>query len=331
MQPAATLDRLVHQLEHATALDKPASMVVAILNRVLPKGRVQELASGTPLGHPLHPALVAIPIGAWTSATYFDLTGGDARTARRLIGLGNLAALPAALTGANDFMSTEGAERRVGLVHAVLNDVALGLYAASWLARRRGRRVRGAALSMAGAAVLSGAGYLGGHLAYARGVGVDTTAFQELPEQWTSVAVDSIPEGGMVATTVNGVSVLLARRDGQLVALANRCTHRGGPLDEGSISDGSVVCPWHGSRFRLTDGCVLAGPATRPQPVLEVRDLDGEIQIRLPDEAGASDQPCRQLGHIFADLRSDLRIRRGTRLVAIYEAHVDLTSPKRAC
>jgi nitrite reductase/ring-hydroxylating ferredoxin subunit len=112
---------------------------------------------------------------------------------------------------------------------------------------------------MAGAAVLSGAGYLGGHLAYARGVGVDTTAFQELPEQWTSVAVDSIPEGGMVATTVNGVSVLLARRDGQ----------------------------WHGSRFRLTDGCVLAGPATRPQPVLEVRDLDGEIQIRLPDEAGA--------------------------------------------
>ena len=288
MPITATLERVLHRLEHASALDKPSELGAGVLERVLPKGRLGDLASGTPIGHPLHPVLVAIPIGSWTAATYLDLTGGGDTAARRLVGLGNLAALPAALTGANDWMTTSGAERRVGFAHAVLYYAALGLYSASWLARRRGKHVGGATLSLAGAAVLSGAGWLGGHLAYGLGVGVDTTAFQQAPEDWTDVAAQSaVPAGQAIARDAGGVPVLLARHEGRILALADRCAHRGGPLHEGAIADGCVTCPWHDSTFALVDGAVISGPATRPQPTLEVRIVDGRVQVRRPAEARA--------------------------------------------
>ena len=284
MKPADTLDRIVDAIERATVLDSPAKVGHALLRRVLPPGPIEDAASGTPLGHPVHPLLVAVPIGAWTAASYLDLTGGDARTARRLIGFGNMAAVPAALTGANDWLTTTDAERRVGLVHALLNDVALGLYTASWFARRRGSRMRGAALALAGASVLTASGYLGGHLAYAMGVGVDTTAFEQLPDEWTTVANESdFDERGVATATVDGVAVLLVREADGIHAMADRCTHRGGPLNEGEIKNGEVTCPWHDSRFRISDGCVLSGPATRPQPVAEARIRDGAIQVRRAD------------------------------------------------
>lgn len=285
MKPADTFDQIVDTIERATVLDKPAEWASALLHRVVRPGRIEDTASGTQLGHPLHPLLVAVPIGSWTAASYLDLTGGDAKTARRLIGFGTMAALPAAFTGANDWMSTTGAQRRVGLVHALLNYTALGVYVASWRARRRGQRVRGAGLALAGASVLSASGYLGGHLAYAMGVGVDTTAFQELPDEWSTVAVDTdFDERGAATVTVDGVSVLLVRDGAGVLALANRCTHRGGPLGEGEVKNGEVTCPWHGSRFRISDGCVLAGPATRPQPLAEARVVGGKIQLRRVHE-----------------------------------------------
>jgi nitrite reductase/ring-hydroxylating ferredoxin subunit len=83
---------------------------------------------------------------------------------------------------------------------------------------------------------------------------------------------------------VDGVPVLLSRSNGRVVALADRCTHRGAPLHEGKIEDGCIVCPWHASRFRLTDGSVVRGPATRPQPGFEVRIVAGRVEIRRPDE-----------------------------------------------
>jgi nitrite reductase/ring-hydroxylating ferredoxin subunit/uncharacterized membrane protein len=249
---------------------------------------VRDLASGSPLGHPLHPVLVAIPIGAWTSASILDLTGGDATAAKRLIGLGSLAALPTALTGANDWLTTLGGERRVGLVHAALNDTALGLYVSSWLARRRGRRIKGAALALAGAGVLGVAGWLGGHLAYGLGVGVDTTVFQHFPQDWTDVAAEAdVPVSQPMLADAAGIPVMLIRQGGTILALGDRCTHRGGPLHEGTVADGCVTCPWHGSQFTLADGSVQHGPATRPEPVAEARVLDGRVQVRRADEPRA--------------------------------------------
>ncbi|MDQ2749934.1 MAG: Rieske 2Fe-2S domain-containing protein [Actinomycetota bacterium] len=295
MSISAAVDRILERIESAEVLDKPSEYLAAAVGKALPKGKLQDLVSGTPLGHPLHPVLVAIPIGSWTAASYLDATFGDRSAARKLVGFGVLAALPTALSGANDWATTAGAERRVGLVHALLNDVALALYTGSWLARRRGRHLRGAGLALAGATVLGAAGWLGGHLAYGLGIGVDTTAFQQFPEQWTDVAAEAdVPASQGIAGDVEGVAVLLARHDGQIIALSDRCTHRGGPLHEGSIDAGCVTCPWHESVFALADGSVLSGPATRPQPVAEVRVVDGRVQVRRRSERTLRSNP---VGH----------------------------------
>jgi uncharacterized membrane protein len=173
---ATMLDSVVARIEQASILDRPSEILVSVLDRAIPAGRVQELASGSFLGHPLHPALVAVPIGSWVSANLLDLTGGDARTTQRLVGIGTLAAAIAAYTGANDWRTTTGAARRVGLVHALLNDVALGLYFGSWRARRGGRRAKGAVLALAGTGAVGASGWLGGHLSYTLGVGVRPAA-----------------------------------------------------------------------------------------------------------------------------------------------------------
>lgn len=290
MRVAQLLDAAAARIEQAAWLDPAADAVGSLVRRILPRGPIRDTASGTPVAHPLHPVLVGIPIGSWTAATYLDLLGGkrNRRAARRLVGLGNLAAVPTAITGANDWAYTLGAERRVGFAHALLNDVALTLFAGSWWARRRGRPIPGIALSLAGSSVLGAAGWLGGHLAYGLGVGVDTTAFQHAPQDWTDVAAElDVVADKPLRADAEGVPVLLLRRDGDVVALADRCTHRGGPLHEGSVDDGTITCPWHGSRFHTDDGTIVAGPATRPAPVFETRVVAGRVEVRRGPEPRA--------------------------------------------
>lgn len=281
------LERSVRRLEHADALDRPAGTVVNAINKWLPPGRVKDALSGTDLGHPVHPLLVTVPIGVWVSVGLLDALGGrSARAAARtLVGLGALAAVPATLTGASDWADTLGAERRIGAVHAASNYAAIAAYVASWTARRRGRHRVGIGLSAAGAGLLGVGGWLGGHLTYAAGVGVDTTAFSTLPSEWTDAAPETALAGGeMGAVMVGTVSVLLVNRADGIVALSNRCTHRGAPLDDGSLDNRCIECPWHGSRFGVGDGQVMRGPATRPQQVYEARVRNGRIQVRQPDE-----------------------------------------------
>lgn len=284
---AAVLDKLVGKIERAEVLDKPADQIAAVSEwmKKLPGSRaVEDLASGTPIGHPMHPLLVAIPIGSWTSAIIFDLVG-DAEGARRLTGLGVLSAIPAMFTGHSDWSYTNGGERRVGTVHAALNNLAVYAYGGSWLARRSGRNGLGIGLSVLGGVALTGGGWLGGHLAYALGVGVDTTAFQKSEPEWTRVAAATeVPAGALSTADVNGVPLVLARQpDGAIAVLADRCTHRGAPLHEGELVDGCVVCPWHDSVFAL-DGSVLQGPATRPQPAYEVDVRGDDVFVRRSDE-----------------------------------------------
>jgi nitrite reductase/ring-hydroxylating ferredoxin subunit/uncharacterized membrane protein len=236
-----------------------------------------DLLSGTWLGHPLHPVLVAVPTGCWTSALLLDATGGNAAAARRLVGAGALAALPTVAAGLADWTYTEQAERRVGLAHAGANAGALILFGSSWLRRHRGSSGRW--LAALGACCLLAGGYLGGHLSYAIGVGVDTTAFSAGPEEWTDL--DDVADG----------TVLVERLDGGLFGLSNRCTHRGAPLGEGSVSDGCVECPWHASRFALRDGSVVRGPAIRPQPVFEVRQSGDHVQVRRAENRALRTNP----------------------------------------
>jgi nitrite reductase/ring-hydroxylating ferredoxin subunit/uncharacterized membrane protein len=290
----ATRPRLHHLAERvgaATSLDGPAEAVAGWIRGIVPRGPVKDALSGTPLGHALHPLLTDLPIGTWTSASLLDVVGGPAArpAAERLIAAGILAAVPTAASGLNDWADTTPADdtvRRTGAVHAVANVAALGLYAASLAARRADRHGRGVALGLLGVGALSVGGHLGGHLSYAKAVGVDRTAFDAGPEDWTEVYDDAaLPEGELRRAEVDGQPVVLARRHGQVHALADTCAHRGGALSDGELTGDCVECPLHGSRFRLSDGSVERGPSAYPQPRYDVRVENGRIALRAGEGA----------------------------------------------
>ncbi|MDQ2845122.1 MAG: non-heme iron oxygenase ferredoxin subunit [Actinomycetota bacterium] len=274
------LRRLTDGIERWRGLDRVGAPTNRLALKTIRNGPVKDLLSGTWLVHPVHPMLVAVPIGSWIGASVLDaMPGYNAAAARRLVGLGVLAALPTAATGLSDWSDTAGAEQRVGVVHAALNLTATAIYAGSWWCRRTST-TGGAALALAGGAVLACAGYLGGHLAYALGVGIDTNAFQTGPRQWRVVAAETdVADGHPYAVSADGVSLLIIKQAGAFHVLGNRCTHRGAPLSDGSVDSGCITCPWHGSVFDLESGAVRRGPATQPQPVYETRVVEGNIQV----------------------------------------------------
>jgi nitrite reductase/ring-hydroxylating ferredoxin subunit/uncharacterized membrane protein len=286
-----TLHRFAEEIGDVEALDRPAEAVATQVRKVIPHGPVKDALSGTWLGHALHPLLTDIPIGTWWSATLLDVIGGRmARpAARRLIATGIAAAVPTAITGSNDWADTtrgSATVRRVGAVHAIANVGALAMYSASYLARRRGRHGAGFAFGLGGIGALVVSGYLGGHLTYARGVGVDQTVFDDAPDEWAdAIALDELRDGEPKTAMVGEVRVMLVRQGSEVRALDDHCCHRGGALHEGEIHDGSVTCPLHGSTFELRDGSVVRGPAAYPQRVFDVRVTNERVQLRARSEA----------------------------------------------
>ena len=168
-------------LEDTTALDRPVKALEPLVHALFGSGRRASVLRGEWLGHAVHPLLTDVVLGTWTSANVLDLMGGaDASSsAQKLIGTGLLAAGPTAWTGWAEWSAAGTRDKRVGLVHAVTNGAVIGVYAASWIARRRGRHGTGSRLALAGAA-LSGVGaYLGGHLTEARKVASHHPAYDE--------------------------------------------------------------------------------------------------------------------------------------------------------
>ena len=277
---------VAEKLAQVEALDAPAEAIAKRIRGWVPAGPVKDALSGTWLGHALHPVLTDIPISTWTSALLLDWLGGDRSRegADRLIALGLTAAAPTFASGWLEYAdSTAGNQtvKRVGIVHAASNGTAAALFATSLAARRNGARGRGKLLALAGGAALVMGGFLGGHLSFAEGTGVDRNAFEKPPEDWTDVAPESdLQDGRPRCFEVDDVKVLVVRHDGELFALSDTCAHRGGPLHEGEIVDGCVQCPWHSSRFRLRDGAVIQGPSPYPQPVWEARVRDGRVEVR---------------------------------------------------
>lgn len=274
------------KLEDAARLDPAAEKVGRIVAKILPPGPVKDALHGRWLGHQLHPLLVALPIGMWSGATLLDLTAGrdSHRAAQRLVGAGVLLVAPTAAAGWADWSELGAFQRpkRVGLVHAAANNLTAMVYAASWLARRRGDHARGRTLALFGAAGLGVGGYLGGHLVFSQGVGVDRNADErKKPRKWTDAAAAAdVPAEGLLRLEVAGQQVVLVGASGQMHAMGATCSHYGGPLDEGSVEGECLVCPWHGSRFRLSDGSVARGPATAPQLSYDVRIVGDRVQLR---------------------------------------------------
>jgi len=278
------LRNLPDRLAERSNLDRLARPVrEAVSRRVAPGSELNTALAGTWLGHPLHPLLTDVVIGAWSAAAVVDLVGGRSGHphARRLVGLGLIAGLPTAASGLNDWSTLVEGPARIGAVHGATNAAGTVLMAASWWARLRHHWMRGRVLSLAGLGLVALGGFLGGDLTYRRAIGVDQTATLSGEGDWTAVADESdLTEGSPALVKVGDMDVVLVRAGGVVRALADRCAHQGGPLHEGKVDAGCVTCPWHSSRFRLSDGAALSGPTAHPQPVLQVRTVDGKIEVR---------------------------------------------------
>jgi len=256
---------------------------------------------GTAYGHPVHPVLVTIPIGTWTLALGLDLLAilglvGKARAdqpADVALKAGAVGAVGAAATGLADWQHTNGRDRRVATVHGLANVTALGLNLLSIVLRAQGRRGAGRLASGAGWVSMLVGGYLGGHLVYRRRVGVDRADRSPEPREFRPVVhLAELREGRPLRvelwdeTARQAIGIVLVRHGGRVHAMGARCSHMGGPLDQGWVLGSALVCPWHGSRYELETGRPTSGPSTCPQPRYEVRIRDGVVEIRREQEPG---------------------------------------------
>lgn len=208
-------------------------------------GKVKDVLAGTWMAHPTHPMLTDVTIGAWTDAAILDVFGGEKARAGAdiLVGVGILSAIPTALTGLSDLTDiVDDEERSIGTVHALANSGALALWSVSYVARRVRSRRASTALSVAATGATTAAGFLGGHLSYRMGVGVDQTVFDQRLEDWTEVTEErELEDGRPRRITVSGTNVFVLRTGGKIHALANRCSHRGGPLHKGTVDENCDV------------------------------------------------------------------------------------------
>jgi nitrite reductase/ring-hydroxylating ferredoxin subunit/uncharacterized membrane protein len=285
------VERVAEQIEEQSWIDSVAvplqRPIFAFLER---RPDLRTLLDGTWLGHPVHPAITDLAVGSWAAGFVLDLLDlvGINRGLRRgtdaLQAIGLVGALGSAVTGISDWSYTGGGARRLGFVHGVVNTAIAGLYAASLVARARGNRTRGIALSSLGYGMLLFSSWLGGELSYRCGIGVNHTAFQAGPREFVPVLADAaLGEGQRRRVVAAGMPVLLVRYQGRVYAHGETCPHLGGPLSEGPMLDGTIVCPWHGSRFQVVDGQVVAGPATVSLPRFDVHVREGQIEVRRVD------------------------------------------------
>jgi nitrite reductase/ring-hydroxylating ferredoxin subunit/uncharacterized membrane protein len=290
----SALDRWIGS---AAWIDRPAEEVQGAILKFYkalggPGQGLKSLLHGTkPLGHPLHPALVAAPLGGFTVMFLADWLAIFFRAFPPLIGnfalvIGILGMVGSGATGYTDYTGTSAKARRYASMHGLIMTIALLVMIASLLLRYQagGALVFASILvsSLAYFVILFGA-FLGGHLSFGMGTMVNRSAFVQGVTDWTNVgSIVDFPEGKLVRAQAGDMPVLLVRLGDRLNAIAATCSHAGGPLDEGRLDGDIVTCPWHSSRFCVDDGAVKGGPATFDQPAFLVREENGKVQVRLP-------------------------------------------------
>jgi nitrite reductase/ring-hydroxylating ferredoxin subunit/uncharacterized membrane protein len=285
-------NRPVDRLARDTRLDALADVVQPVVQRALDgdplRKAIGDLLHGTWLGHPLHPLVTDIPIGAWTVGAFADLLalGGDERAAfagDAATAIGVAGAFASALSGWAEWSDTKDDPRRLGIAHAACNGAAVTLYLGSLALRATKRRGAATIAALLGYACVGAGGYLGGELSYGMQLGARHTAEPiDPPTGFTRVAaVADVPREGVLRADFAGVPVLLARIGDTIHAVSAICTHRGAPLDEGTRDGTCVRCPWHDSAFSLAGGAVIEGPATFPLTAFETRVTGDTIELRL--------------------------------------------------
>ena len=283
-RPAALAERV----EQAHVLDPVVRRLSDAVVRALPAGPRTDALHGVPFGQPVHPALVRLPLGCWTSAVLLDLFRGTDRASGMLIGVGLAGTVPTAATGLADWSALHTDQQRVGLVHAVCQSCAAALFLGSLAARVGGRRGYGRLLSGFGLAMATAGSYLGGHLALRLGAGAShAEPVGHLSGLgWHDLCgIGELPDRRPVRRQFGYLSLLVYRHGSEVSVLSDRCSHLGGPLHQGRMlverGGACVVCPWHGSTFAISDGTVVHGPATARQPSFDTRvTADGRVELR---------------------------------------------------
>jgi nitrite reductase/ring-hydroxylating ferredoxin subunit/uncharacterized membrane protein len=257
-----------------------------------PNRKIKDVLNGTWLGHALHPILTDVPIGSWTSTALLDLVWlsnedeGIARGADITLIFGLAGAVGAAVTGVTDWSDLYETDRRVGFFHGLLNGSISLMNVASLVLRLTGRRRAGIALSTTGYLATLFSAYLGGELSFAKGIGVNHDAWEGGSDDFVAVMdAQDLVEGKLTRVDAAGIPAVLYKQGNTIYAIGAVCTHLAGPLDEGTCENGIVQCPWHGSRFRLSDGAVVNGPAVYAEPTFKVRVRNGKIELRRIDHA----------------------------------------------
>ena len=284
-------------VERQTWLDKLAAPFQSWLLKLYgqpgePNRAVKDMLNGTWFGHPLHPALTDVPLGAWSGTILLDLVwlGSEdesiARSSDLTLILGLLGATGAAVTGVTDWSDLDGTDRRVGFMHGLLNGSVALMNLASLVLRLTGRRRAGVTLSTVGYITSLFSAYLGGELVFAKGIGVNHVAWEGGPDDFVAVMnAQDLVEGKLTRVDASGIPAVLYRQGTSIYAIGATCTHLAGPLDEGTCENGVVQCPWHGSRFNMRDGSVVNGPAVYAAPTFAVRVRNGKIELRRLDHA----------------------------------------------
>lgn len=285
-------------------LDRPSYRLENVLSFIFnafggARNSVTNALNGVWLGHPAHPPLASLASGAIGTTVALDALSAlphrvatersdAARFAQDALGVGILANLGSAVTGVTDWQHTHEKDRRVGLVHGLLNLLATTLYVASWFDRRRGRHLRGMAVSAIGYGIACGSGYLGGSLVFGSGIGIDQSGRRLQGHDWIPVmAAEELPNGHTQRVEVDGIGLIVCRTDDTVSTVGELCPHLGAPMADGWLDRGRIVCPWHGSQFDVRSGQVVRGPAAAPLPCYQARLHDGKVELRGEGDATA--------------------------------------------
>src|SRR5262245_61705088 len=243
---------------------------------------IRDFLDGTWLGHPLHPAVTDIPIGTLLATVVLDLLGYPAAADIALV-LTILFILAAAVTGAADYADTDGTARVRATIHSTIMVVGLIVLLLSLLLRagNPADRTIPIALGIIGFLIVTAGAYVGGDVVYVLGNMVSRHAFRGAGTKWirldTGDVADlaTLPEATPTKAKAGINDLVLVRMAGNVYAMHAVCAHAGGPLAQGSVVEGCLECPWHGSRFRLADGAAQRGPTVYDQPSYEIREAEG--------------------------------------------------------
>ena len=254
---------------------------------------LQDFLNGSWLGHSLHAVLVDVVIGGATAALLLDVLrvffgiGGLEDATTWVLALAWLAGIGAILSGLTDYKDTapDSAERDVAGLHGVINFLANAGFGISLFQRLGGNHDSAFWVLLIAYIVISIGSYIGGHVVFKYGYMVNHNAFnrgKRAKEFTPAVAVAEVPEGTPTKVLFGTTAVMLVRRGDVVHALKETCSHAGGPLSEGEIRGDTIICPWHGSTFRLADGSVVHGPASSRQVSYRARINGDQVELQGP-------------------------------------------------